>query len=170
MPTLLRAALCLLVALVFSAAGLLGADADTAPNAKQKAKKSRGADSAWKMPAGIELTSDQQTKLEDLKKQFAPKLEEVRNLRRSVMNPDRRKAEAEARKTAKAAGKKGKEARTMVQDALHLSDAEKAQLADVEKSDRELRRQISEAKRALLTDEQKAKLPKGKGKGKKAAA
>jgi len=138
--------------------------------AADKKKKGRKAPIAVKVPKGIELTADQKKEVAAINKEFGPKLAEVQKKIRSVITPEQRKARSAASKKAKADGLKGKAARAEVQAALNLTDDQKTEMKDLNKE----RQGVLKAARAkfveLLTDEQKAKLPKKKGKKKKKEA
>ena len=127
---------------------------------KKNAKKAaKGPDPLAKMLSGIDLTAEQQAKVGELKKEYGPKLADLQKRRFEVMTPDRRKVEKEAKKLAKDAGKKGKEAKAAVEEALGLSPAERDRVASIQKEEQALRAQLTEQARALLTAEQKARLP-----------
>jgi hypothetical protein len=126
---------------------------------KQGKKGAKKADAVAKMLEGIDLSAEQQVKVDQIKKEYAPKLAQIEKRRSEVMTPDRRKTEREIRKAAKDAGKKGKETKAEVEAALKLSPSEREQLAVVQKEDQTLRAEINERLRDILTPDQKAKLP-----------
>src|SRR5687768_7447241 len=71
----------------------------------RKGKKGRKApDPVAKMVEGIDLTAEQQAKIEELKKEYSPKLAEVQKRRDAIMTRDRKQAERQAKKEAKDAG------------------------------------------------------------------
>ncbi|MEX2139946.1 MAG: Spy/CpxP family protein refolding chaperone [Pirellulales bacterium] len=159
--------LLILVAIaIFCGAALQGEAQD---RKKKNAKKAAKApDPLAKMLANIDLTAEQQAQVGELKKEYGPKLAALQKRRSEVMTPDRRKAEKEAKKAAKDAGKKGKEAKAAVEEVLGLSPAERERLATIQKEQQALRAELMEQARALLTPEQKAKLPEPAKKKKKA--
>jgi Spy/CpxP family protein refolding chaperone len=143
---------------VFAIAAVQGAD-DAAQEQKKSRKKGRDRDVIAKMVENIDLTADQQVKLEEVKREFHPKLADLAKRRGSIMTDDRRAKEKDLRKAAKDAGKTGKEIRSEIAAALSLSPAERDQMAAIERDERQLRGEITSRIRAFLNDEQKAKLP-----------
>ena len=127
-------------------------------------KKEKKAPTAVKVPKGIELTVDQQTKLDALNKEFGPKLVECRKKAASIITADQKKARTEAMKKAKADGKKGKDLREAANAALAITADQKAKQAETKKAMGALNKEIRTQFAALLTDEQKAKLKGGKKK------
>lgn len=151
----------LLLAVVVAGTGSAG----EAKAKKEKKPKGSPAAGAFNLPASIELTAEQKAKVEELKKEFEPKLTEALAKRAAVLTPDQVKARAEAQKSAKAAGKKGKEAKEAIDAAVTLTPEQKKELADAEKSVGELQKSIRGKLQELLTPEQRAALG---GKDKKA--
>ena len=127
-------------------------------------KKKKKAPTAVKVPKGIELTADQKTKVDDLNKEFGPKLVECRKKAAGIITADQKKARAEATKKAKADGKKGKELRAAANAAFAITAGQKKQQVEVGKAMKALNKEIRTKFAALLTDEQKAKLKGGKKK------
>ena len=80
----------------------------------------------------VTLTDDQKSKLEDLKKEYEPKLKEA-YAKEDVLTPEQKKAGEEAKKAAKAAGKKGKEVKDAVAAAVKETDDQKKQEKDARK-------------------------------------
>jgi Spy/CpxP family protein refolding chaperone len=159
MKTLGKPLLVLLAIGIFSIAAMQGtAQEKQKKNAKKGAK---GPDPVAKMLEGVrDLSADQQAKIAEIKKQYAPKLAEIQKRRSEIMTPDRRRTEKEARKTAKDAGKKGKELQNAVNDALGLSAAEREKLEAVQQENQALTAKIREEISAVLTPDQREKLPK----------
>ncbi len=125
------------------------------------------------LPKEVQATfsDEQKEKIALLNKEFGPKLAEFAKKRASILSPEQKKAQAEARKAATEAGKKGKELQEAVRAAMKLTDVQKKQLAELTKVTAPLNKTIREKVLALLTDEQKAKIPKragGKAKGDRA--
>tara|TARA_B100000029_G_scaffold129507_1_gene123000 strand:- start:73 stop:579 length:507 start_codon:yes stop_codon:yes gene_type:complete len=133
---------------------------------KKKKKKGRKAPAAVRVPKGIELSADQKKKVAAINKELAPKLIEINKKFQTVITPEQRKARGAAQKEARAAGKKGKALREAVNAALKISPEQKKQLAELNKARQEILKVAQAKLREILTDEQKAKLPKPK-KGKK---
>ena len=127
---------------------------------KKKPGKRAAAGARIQFPKGVEPSAEQQEKLAELRKEYGPKIVAIR--KKQALSKDVRKARAEALKKARAEGKKGKELRAAVAAAVPLTDEQKAAQAKM----RALQKEIRAAVFALLTDEQKAKLPKRGGKKK----
>ena len=134
---------------------------------KKKKKKGRKAPVAVRAPKGIELTADQKKQVAAINKEFGPKLAEVQKAVNGVIRKEQRQARNAANKKAKADGVKGKARKAAIDAALNLTDEQKAKMKELTKK----RQEVQKAARAkfveILTDEQKAKLPKKKGKKKK---
>jgi hypothetical protein len=162
--TVLRTVVALSVAAVLT----IGGRAEDKKKAAPKKDPYAGFFSFSKMVASkLALTNDQKAKLNDLRKEYTPKLEEADAKISKIMTPERRKAAADAAKEAKAAGKKGKDLAAAVQAALKLSQEEQDQLKQANQARGKLVSEIVKKKMALLTDEQKALLrPKPKDKNK----
>ncbi|MCH8047685.1 MAG: hypothetical protein IID44_28665 [Planctomycetes bacterium] len=150
----------LLMVLVLAVAAPLAAEDK---KKKKKPGKRPAARSRIQIPKGVELSAKQKEKVEALRKEYGPKFVALR--KKQALSKDVRGARAEAIKKAKAEGKKGKELRAAVAAAVPLTDEQKAAQAKM----RALQKEIRAAVMALLTDEQRAKLPKrgGKKKGEK---
>ncbi|HLQ47138.1 MAG TPA: hypothetical protein VK137_20510 [Planctomycetaceae bacterium] len=135
-----------------------------AEDAKPKKPKANAAarkvPPAVQLPKDIELTAEQKTKVAELEKEFGPKMKELREKLDKVLTDAQKKARQDVFKEAKTSGKKGKELRQAVKDATKASDEQQKQIDEVEKQIVDLRKQILEKVKPILTDEQKAKLPK----------
>jgi hypothetical protein len=153
--------------LVLTLAVVLAMPAMAADEKKKKKKKGRKAPAAVRVPKGIVLTAAQKTQVAAINKEFAPQLIEIGKKARGIVTDEQRKARTAAAKKAKADGKKGKEARDAVNAAAEITAEQKKALGEVNKA----RQAITKAARAkfaaILTAEQKAKLPKPKAKKKK---
>ncbi len=117
----------------------------------------------------IQLTDEQKEKVEELVKEFGPKLAELRKQQETILTPEQIQARKEALQKAKEAGKKGRELFKAGQEALKLTDEQKQKMEELRKKRMELLRQLREKLESFLTDEQKAKLPKLRGHGGKGA-
>jgi Spy/CpxP family protein refolding chaperone len=118
------------------------------------------------MVKNLNLTDDQKAKLEEIKKEYAPKVKELEQTREGILTPEQKTARAEAMKAARAAGKRGPEARKDVEAAMKLTDEQKTKMADARKAIEALQKEIHEKVVAILTPEQKAKLEQqGKERG-----
>ncbi|QDT03920.1 hypothetical protein K227x_23050 [Rubripirellula lacrimiformis] len=120
----------------------------------------------------VGLTAEQTEKIQTLGKAADASMKSIRE--ETGLTPAIMKKRMEAMKSLKDSGKKGKELATAVAEASGLSEANLAAIAKMN----EARNKFQKSAIALLTDEQKEKLPKnlvrltkegnqqGKGKGK----
>jgi Spy/CpxP family protein refolding chaperone len=119
---------------------------------------------------GMTLTDAQKSKLDELKKECGPKLMEAMK-KMPVLTAEQKKAQAEAVKAAKEAGKKGREVAEAGNAALKLTDEQKAQQAEARKAIAPLEKELRDKVIAVLTPEQqeqfKTKFPEGKKKAAK---
>ncbi len=148
-----RVALILVVALLMVCPVL-------AQEKKRERKGGRGGfDPVQMMLRGLTLTDEQKAKIEDVKKEFAPKVEEARK-KMDVLTPDQKKAREEAVKKARDEGKSRGEIRAAAEAAVTLTDEQKAKRAEAGKG----MRAVIEEERAkimpILTPEQKAEVEK----------
>jgi hypothetical protein len=155
------------VSLALALFGVLALLAGPATADEKKAEPKKGAakasDAAFNFPKQVQLTDDQKAKLEELKKEYGPKLDAIDARVGAIMTPERRKTEAEARKKAAADGKKGKEVAEAVSAALNLPAEDQAKRKEASAEKAKLMKEINPKKMALLTDDQKAQLkPKPK--------
>jgi len=132
--------------------------------AQQKGKKKglQGpAAQVFAVPANIELTEEQKTKLEELKKSHGDKAAEIGKKLNDLLTAEQKAARKAAQEKAKADGTKGKEMREAIAAAVNLTPEQKEQQAKLQK---ELQTLKTEVMSKVLTEEQLAKL---KGAGKK---
>jgi len=118
---------------------------------------------------GMTLTDAQKATFAELKKEYGPKLAEVAK-KMPVLTPEQKKAQAEAMKAAKDAGKKGREMTEAVNAAVKLTDEQKAQQAEARKAMAPIEKELREKVVAALTPEQKEELAKKFPPAKKKAA
>jgi hypothetical protein len=140
---------------------VVAASADEKKPADKKAddvKKPAPYAAVFSFPKTITLTDDQTKKLEALKTEYTPKLEEFKKQLDVLMTPERLKAQKEAMDKAKADGKKGKELNDAGLAALKLSEAETKQLNEVKAAQGKVMGEINKKKAELLTEEQKKAL------------
>ena len=139
------------------------------------AAKERGEKKAPPCPAAavvdrivkdLTLTAEQTTKLDELKKEYGPKLMEAAK-KGDVLTPEQKKAAADARAAAKAAGKKGKDAAADIDAATKITDEQKAKIADCRKECGALSKELGEKVKAVLTAEQKEQIKKAHDEKKK---
>lgn len=156
------------VSLALALLGVLALVTGTAAAEEKKAdtkKAAKASDTAFTFPKQVQLTDEQKTKLEELKKEYGPKLDAIDARFGAIMTPERQKTAAEARKKAAADGKKGKELQEAVAAALNLPAEDQAKLKEAMAERSKLMQEITPKKTALLTDDQKAQLkPKPKDK------
>lgn len=163
MQTILKTGLILAVAV--STVSIHAASAqETAKKGRAKKKASGAANPVFAIPSEITLSAEQQEKLDAIKKEQGPKIAELTTKVDSILTGEQKSARKEANAKAKSEGKKGKEARAMVEEALKLTDEQKKQRAEFQPELAKLQKSIKEQIYAILTDEQKThyKLPKAK--------
>ncbi len=141
--------------------------------AKKNRPNARKEQPAVQLPKDITLTDDQKTKVAELEKEYAPKMKELREKLDKVMTEEQKKARLEVMKEHREKGKEGKKGKELVQalkDAMKLSEEQQKKYDETDKQITALRHEILEKVKPLLTDEQKAKLPKRPEARKKKAA
>ena len=116
----------------------------------------------------VTLTDDQKSKLDGLKKEYEPKFKDA-YAKQNVLTPEQTKAGEEAKKAAKAEGKKGKELKAAFEDAVKETDDQKAQAKAAKKQLSALEKEMHGKVLDLLTAEQKAQIKAKPKKGNKAA-
>jgi acetyl esterase len=104
---------------------------------------------------GVEFTEEQRGKVNDLRKQYAPKLVELQRLRNSIYTREQRQARQNAFQTARNAGKQGEELQAAVSKALKLTDEQKKKQASLQQEQNKLVQEIQTSIRGLLTAEQR---------------
>ncbi|NOX57021.1 MAG: M3 family metallopeptidase [Planctomycetes bacterium] len=118
----------------------------------------------------IELSDEQKAKVDELRKEFAPKFAALRKEQNEILTPEQKKARRDALRKAKQEGKSFREAAKEIAKSMNLTDEQKEKMAEIAKKRKELTAELREKLLTILTDEQKAKLPKrGVRRGKKAA-
>jgi methionine synthase I (cobalamin-dependent) len=114
--------------------------------------------SALRVPAEITLSAEQQKKYDDLLAEYGPKAQALQKQSSEILTPEQRKAGEQARKAATAAGKKGKELQSAVDEAQKLTAEQRDKTASVRKEtqalDKEMRAKLAE----ILTDAQKKQI------------
>ena len=155
-------------ALAFLVAGARAEDKKPADKKDDKKPAVTPFANTFTFPKTITLTEEQQKKIDDLKKEYTPKLVDVQKKLDTIETPERKKARAEALKKAKADNIKGKELTKLIDDAVKYTDDEKKQLKDIGAERGKLFSEIQKKKMEVLTDEQKKALqPKPKTEPKK---
>ena len=112
------------------------------------------------MVKGLNLTDEQKTKFESLKKEYGPKFKEGWKDMGGILTDEQKKAREEAVKAAKDAGKKGPEVWEAAKAAVKLTDEQKAKMAENRKAAEALHSQFREKLMDILTTEQKEQLKK----------
>ena len=154
-----------LLALGVSIAALLVLAVDTAHAAPKEKKVDDGSSNpVFAIPKEITLTADQQTKLDEIKKEWGPKMVDSTKKVNAILTKEQQTAKKDAVAKAKSEGKTGKERTAMIDEAIKLTDDQKALTKTANEELAKQRQEIKEQIFALLTDEQKPnyKLPKSK--------
>ena len=141
--------------------------------AKKNKPNARKEQPAVQLPKEITLTDEQKTKVAELEKEYAPKMKEQREKLDKVMTEEQKKARQEVMKEHREKGKEGKKGKELAQaikDAMKLTEEQQKSYDEADKKVTALRLEILEKVKPLLTDEQKAKLPKRPEARKKKAA
>ncbi|HUG92972.1 MAG TPA: hypothetical protein VML55_19180 [Planctomycetaceae bacterium] len=146
------------------------ADQKAAP-AKRQRPAARQGDAAvnrfFQLPAEIKLADDQNDQIAALKKEYAPRILALVKKQNSVLTAEERRARRQAQQDAREAGQKGKQLQEAVAAAVKLTDEQKQQQSELATARKELQAEIQKKVESLLTDAQKAQLPK---RGRAAAA
>lgn len=111
---------------------------------------------------GVEFTKDQQAKVDELRKKYAPKLRKAQRKVFGVYTAEQRRARREALQAARKAGKRGRELQRAAEAAVKLIDEQKKQLAAARKERDELVQNIQHELRGLLTAEQQKQVRRRK--------
>ena len=150
------------VALGLMLTGVIAGSADAADETARNEKKAKRSPAAraFAVPASGELTAEQKAKVEELKKEFEPKLTEALAKRDGVLTPEQVKARTEAVKSAKTAGKDRKAAKDAINAAVALTPEQTKNLDEANKGVGELQKTIRGKLQELLTPEQRAAFAK----------
>lgn len=155
---------CLMLALVACTSLSLAADGEKKAKA-QKGRRGRRVQPAVQVPQGIELSAEQKKQVAAINKKYAPKMAALAKKTQALLSEEQRKARAAAFKANREAGKKGKAAQDAIAAASKLSDEQKKEMATIQKERAGIRKEAQGEFVALLTPEQKSKLPKRRGAG-----
>jgi hypothetical protein len=147
--------------LLLTLAFVVAAPLSAAETRKKAPEKFSLATSVLKKLEKAGLTDEQVAKIKELAAKVEEKTAAPRQ--KAMSTPEQNKARAEAIKKAKAEGKEGKELVAAVNAAVKLTPAQEAARREVQKAYSDMMKQIV----GMLTDEQKAKLPR-KSRSKKA--
>jgi|GEM_PF-2018114 len=163
---------CVALMLCFATVAVAQDDAKKG-NDKKKARAAGSANSyIMKAFKSVEMTDEQKKKAEAVLAKYDGEMKDARKAVTSVLSKEENKAKNEARKEAAKAGLKGKEMTEAVEKAMGLSEEKMAKYREALKKPAAVTQKVKDEIMALLTDDQKAKMPKpkkgkGKGKGKK---
>lgn len=114
--------------------------------------------------AGITLSEEQKPKIQALYDEYQGKLKTAQTNLDKALTDEQKKARAEATKTAKGEGKKGKEMQAAVLAAMKLTDEQKKGLDDAQKAQGQVKSSFEKALKEILTPEQRDKVKLGGGK------
>lgn len=107
---------------------------------------------------GVELSQEQQAKVNELRQKYASELIAMQRKRASVLTGEQRRARQAAFRAAREARKGGQEAREAADTAAKITEEQRKQLAAIQKEQSDLIAKIQGEVRALLTDKQRAQL------------
>ncbi|MGA2616440.1 MAG: hypothetical protein ABSF26_02445 [Thermoguttaceae bacterium] len=142
---------------------LLAATVQAQDNKDQKPRRGPGAFGGAQMidrilaAKDLNLTDEQKTKLEDLKKEYAPKL---KNPMDGILTDEQKKARDDATKAAKDAGKNMRETFKAASEAVKLTDDQKAKLREAGKAMRPIFTELRDKINGILTSDQQEQVKK----------
>lgn len=159
------------VALMMCFASVAVAQDDAKKGNDNKKARAAGSANSFIMKAfkSVEMTDEQKKKAQAILAKYDGEMKDARKAVSSVLSKEENKAKNDARKEAVKAGLKGKEMTDAVEKAMGLSEEKMAKYVEALKKPAAVTKKVKDEIMALLTDEQKAKMPtpkKGKGKGK----
>jgi Spy/CpxP family protein refolding chaperone len=114
------------------------------------------------MVRGLELTDAQKATIEEIKKEFGPKLKAAQEKQDSILTEDQKKARAEVFQKARESNEGRQNMRETIEKALNLTDAQKKDMEAARKASEELNKALMDKVTSLLTPEQKEKLEKAR--------
>lgn len=122
------------------------------------------------MLRNLELTDAQKTQIEDIKKEFGPKLKAAQEKIDSILTDEQKKARAEAMQKARESREGWQTMRETIDKALNLTDAQKKDMETARTASMELNRDLMQKIMAVLTAEQRetlqrARQERGQGEG-----
>ena len=122
---------------------------------------------SWSPPLpflnGLNLTADQKTRLDALRKEYQPKLKDSKLLE-NILTAQQKTARRQAAEAAKAAGKTPKEIHQAAEAAVTLTADQKAKLAEAKKEMAPIYQEFHAKIMAILTPEQREQLKQRGGK------
>ena len=114
------------------------------------------------MVRGLELTNAQKASIEEIEKEFGPKLKAAQEKQDSILTEDQKKARAEVFQKARDSGEGFQNMRENIEKALNLTDAQKKDMDAARKASEELNKALMDKVTSVLTPEQKEKLEKAR--------
>lgn len=130
------------------------------PAQGQEGRRKKGDATAGikKKLASAELPADVLAKADKIVAENAPKIAEAQAKVDAVLTDEQRAAQKTARKAAKDAGKKGREAAAEIEAALKLTPEQKTKRDEAQRSLTAAQNEMNTALRAVLNEEQQAKV------------
>ncbi|GIX05205.1 MAG: hypothetical protein KatS3mg114_1074 [Planctomycetaceae bacterium] len=122
----------------------------------------------FQLPRDVDLTPEQQAKLDALKKEWGPKVAEAQKKLDDILTPEQRQARKDAQARAKSENLKGKAAQQAIEDAMKLTADQRTKYQQAQAELQDLQAKIREKIAEMLTEEQRAKIPAFSKKKKKA--
>jgi Spy/CpxP family protein refolding chaperone len=114
------------------------------------------------MVRGLDLTDAQKTKIEDIKKEFGPKLKAAQEKSESILTDEQKKKQTEVFQKARESREGFQNIRETLEKELKLTDAQKKQRDEARKASEELNKALMDKVTDVLTPEQKEKLQKAR--------
>jgi Spy/CpxP family protein refolding chaperone len=114
------------------------------------------------MVRGLDLTDAQKAKIEDIKKEFAPKLKAAQEKSESILTDEQKKARTEVYQKARESREGFQNLRETAEKAMKLTDEQKKQRDEARKASEELNKALMDKVTDVLTPEQKEKLQKAR--------
>jgi len=131
----------------------------------KKEEKEKPVPGVFRLPKHVEVTAEQQAKIDALVAKYLPRLRELEEKVDSVFTAEQKQARDAARKAAHAEGIHGKEANERVEAAVKLSEEQAAKRAEAQKAKKKLEEEIRAEVMSLLTPEQQNAIAKPEKKG-----
>ena len=126
-----------------------------------KKESKRGTDPAASIKKKLDasdLSTDVKASAKKVIDEHAQKLKDAQAKVEAVLTDEQKSAQKTARKDAKTAGKKRKEAKADIETALKLTDEQKTKLADAQKDLAVAQKDLHKALSGVLTSDQLAKV------------
>jgi len=114
------------------------------------------------MVRDLDLTDAQKASIEEIKKEFGPKLKAAQEKQDSILTEEQKKSRAEAFRKARESGEGFQNMRQTIEKALNLTDAQKKDMEAARKASEDLNRELMNKVTSLLTPEQKEKVEKAR--------